>query len=93
MPHGFGHAVSGDQVGHAETHPTAIGQEFRILHHLADALSEVTDPAHLLGLIRLEVAIEDPFLRMPDATGLGHGNDLLARVHVEIAASSVIVLE
>ena len=93
MAHGLRHAIAGDHVGHTVSNASAVGKEIRVLHHLADALAKAANAPHLLGFIRLEVTVEHPLLGMPDPTGLGHRNDLEARVDIEVTSSAVIMLE
>ena len=93
MAHGFRHAIAGDHVRHTVSDAPAIGKEIRILHHLADALAQAADAPHLLGFVGLEMAIEDALLGMPDPTGLGHRNDLEARVDIEVPSGAIIMLE
>ena len=93
VPDGFRNAESGDEIGHPVADSPTIRQEFGILHHLAHPLPEVPDAPYLLCLIGFEMAVEHPFLGMPDATGLRHRNHFLAGVDVEVASGSIVVLE
>ena len=89
----FCDAIPGDHVRNAETNPASIGQKFRVFNDLAYALTQVTNAAHFLGFVGLEMAIEHALLGVPNSAGLRHGNDLFSRVDVEVATCAVVMLE
>ena len=92
VTHRLAHAVSRDQVGHANL-SLDVRADGGVFHRLRHPLAEVANAAHFLGFVGLKVPREDAFLRVPHAVGFRHGNDLVDLVDVEVASRSVVVLQ
>ena len=60
---------------------------------ILETLAQLPDALHLFGILGIEMAIEDPFLRMPNTAILSDGNDLVDLVHVHVPTCAVVRLQ
>ena len=85
----FRYTVTCDQIGHPEF-SIGIGRESHVLHNLGHTLTELADALDLFRILRIEMAVKNAFLWMPNAAVLCDRNDLVDFIHVHVSAGSVI---
>src|SRR5690606_11182063 len=71
----------------------AVRGKHRVLQHLGDSLSQLTDLPDLLRFVGMEVPVDDSFLWMPKSIRFSDWDHFVDLVDVEIASCAIIVFE
>ena len=92
MAHRLGHAIASNQISNAVFFG-GIGRVRRVVHDFGNPLAQLPDALHLFGILGIEMAIENPFLRMPNTAILSDGNDFVDLIHVHVPTGAVVRLQ